>query len=69
MAVKRVISTALLPFSDKEEGASWVKHLERADVGIAVVTIEVASVINLSEALGPTAAGLFIKFTLRPLIL
>ena len=36
-----------------------------------MVAIEVASVIELSEALGRVAAGLFmfIKFTLRPLIL
>ena len=31
--------------------------------------IEGASVIELSEALGRVAAGSFIKFTLRPLIL
>ena len=35
---------------------------------IVVLTIEVASVIELSEASGPVAAGMFmfIKFTLRP---
>ena len=37
-------------------------------VVVVVVAIEVASVIELSEASGRVAAGLF-KFTLRPLIL
>ena len=41
----------------------------RLGLPIAVTAIEVASVINLSAASGQVAAGLFIKFTLQPLVL
>ena len=56
-----------------EPGLCWQSRAAGESQGkftiSSCLTIEVASVIELSEASGRVVAGLFIKFTLRPLIL